>query len=159
MNTYPDPYGSRPGDIEVAVALMEPGYGGMLRVVEVRYIREVLQKKRPRPDGLERGRLRDWWGLTRQGVASEAAIRAVALNGDPDDVAHNRDLVKRAKGLTHGNGGPEGARHKASGELECVGGTKPPVAVAEVIVGQGHTPARQESRPSKPISRERLLRT
>ena len=94
---YPTPYGERPFDRELAANLFEPGWAGHLRPIEVRFIREVLQKKQPLPNGLRRGKLRNWWGLTGQGVASEAAIRHVDMWGDPDDILLNRCLVREAK--------------------------------------------------------------
>ena len=82
-----------------AECYLEPGWGGPLTPGQVRYIRDVLQKKRPRPKGM-RGKLRYWWGFKQgYGVASEAAIREVAMNGDPDDSEHNARLVRMVKGL------------------------------------------------------------
>ena len=77
---------------------LEPGFAGELTKSQMQYIRDVAQKKRQPPTGM-RGKFRHWWGFTGNGVASEAAIRAVAAYGDPDDPEHNAALVRAVKGI------------------------------------------------------------
>src|SRR3972149_2078801 len=75
--------------------LMEPGYAGYLDDNELATLQDALLKDKE---------LALWWGwrpsLKRR---TEAAIRAVAMYGDPDSRSRNAQLVRQKPGLEGAN--------------------------------------------------------
>jgi hypothetical protein len=69
--------------------LLEPGYPGSLDDAELAYIQEKLKND---------AALRLWWGM-RPGWKRipEEVVRRIALEGHPDDQAHNRNLARPRK--------------------------------------------------------------
>ena len=71
--------------------LLEPGWGGNLDDDELAYIQERLKAD---PD------LSYWWGFRPgQKTRPEAAIRRVAMDGDPDHRQSNRKLARVRMGM------------------------------------------------------------
>ena len=85
-------------------SFIEPGWAGVLLPGQAEYIRGVILRKIPNRH--RRSDIRSWWGFRRGSghYVSGAAIREVAMWGDPDDKEHNARLVaqvterERAKG-------------------------------------------------------------
>ena len=77
-------------------SMIEPGWAGVLYPNQVAYIRGVILRKIANKH--RRSDMRSWWGFRRGSghYVSEAAIRAVAMWGDPDDKEHNAELVRQA---------------------------------------------------------------
>jgi hypothetical protein len=71
---------------EPMAKLLEPGYAGALDDTELAYIVGHLKDDAP---------LRLWWGMRPSWKRTpEEVIRRVAMEGDPDDQAHNRRLAR-----------------------------------------------------------------
>lgn len=66
--------------------LLEPGWGGEVTSGEVAYIQRELLK--------EKSLSRIWGFRARQKSRSEAAIRRIAMGGDPEDRKHNQRLIR-----------------------------------------------------------------
>jgi hypothetical protein len=69
--------------------LLEPGYAGSLEDTELAYILTRLR---------EDSSLRLWWGMrpSWQRIPEEV-VRRIAMEGDPENQAHNRTLARPQK--------------------------------------------------------------
>ena len=69
--------------------LLEPGYAGSLDDGELAYVLAHLK---------DDASLRLWWGMrTSWKRIPEEVVKRVALEGDPDNQAHNRTLARPRK--------------------------------------------------------------
>ena len=67
-----------------------PGWAGDLSDEELKELKRILPKD---------AQLSRTWGFRpSQKTRSEGAINRVAMDGDPDDIAHNRHLARPRKG-------------------------------------------------------------
>jgi hypothetical protein len=74
---------------EPKARLLEPGYAGVVDWGELAYILAHLT---------DDASLRLWWGMRPSWKRiPEEVVRRVAMEGDPDDQAHNRTLARPQK--------------------------------------------------------------
>jgi len=78
--------GSNPLDRGPDARLLEPGWAGDLSDEELTFIQQALLKD---------ARLSRTWGFRpSQKTRNEQAIRRVGMDGDPENIAHNRRLAR-----------------------------------------------------------------
>ena len=86
--------------------IIEPGWAGKLSVGQTHYIHGVLTKKIKSPYFRRGTQLRHRWGFSRESESiTDAAIRVVAMRGDPYDPAHNAELVRGVNGVNEEKSG------------------------------------------------------
>jgi len=66
---------------------LEPGFAGDIDDEVANWIRRHLKRSLT---------LSKWWGFSKKPRRATLAIKRVAMDGDPDDCAVNRQLVKGA---------------------------------------------------------------
>ena len=71
--------------VDSDIALLEPGYAGDVSPEQANWIRRHLKRSLT---------LSKWWGFSRKPRRATLAIMRVAMDGDPDDVSVNQQLVK-----------------------------------------------------------------
>lgn len=71
--------------VDSDVALLEPGYAGDVSPEQANWIRRHLKRSLT---------LAKWWGFSKKPRRATHAIMRVAMDGDPDDVSVNQQLVK-----------------------------------------------------------------
>jgi hypothetical protein len=80
-------YRDKTGDL--STKLLEPGWAGALDEDELSYILAQLHQDVS---------LRLWWGMRPSWKRiPEEVVRRVAMDGDPDNQAHNRNLARPRK--------------------------------------------------------------
>jgi hypothetical protein len=73
---------------------LQPGWAGHLDDDELRYIMEHLKADE---------KLQLWWGIPpRWKRIREETVKRVAMDGDPDDMAHNRRLARPRQSASGG---------------------------------------------------------
>jgi len=71
--------------VDSDIALLEPGYAGDVTPEQANWIRRHLKRSLT---------LAKWWGFSKKPRRATHAIMRVAMQGDPDDVSVNQQLVK-----------------------------------------------------------------